>query len=179
MPLINTQQHYGVIAILFHWLSAIAIIALFVVGLWMMEVGYEHSWYDLAVHYHESIGMLLIIIMILRWLWRQYNILPRFSNTLSSLEKRSAISVHRLLYLLCFIILITGYLIPTADGRSIDIFNWFSVPALIKLEYQQVDIAGDMHFWLASLLVGLSGIHSLAALKHSFFDKHNPLNKIH
>ncbi len=174
----NSEQRYGVIAMLFHWLSAVAIVCLFFIGLWMMDVGYEHHWYDLAVHYHESLGIILAIVIILRWVWRQLNTRPTYVSSLSSLEKRSATIVHHSLYFLCLVIFISGYLMPTADGRGIDVFTWFTVPALIDLKYQQVDIAGDVHIWLAYVLMVLACIHTLAALKHHFIDKDNTLNKI-
>ena len=174
----NSQQRYGSVAIFFHWFSAAAITGLFVVGLWMVDADYEHDWYDLAFHYHESLGVILALLMLLRWIWRQCNVRPLFSHTLSPIEKTSAITVHRLLYLLCLVIVISGYLIPTAGGRGIDIFTWFMIPSLVDLSHQQVDVAGDIHFWLACILIAFAGLHSLAALKHHFIDKDNTLNNI-
>jgi len=178
MELRNSTKSYGVIAKTFHWLNALCIVGLFALGLWMVGLDYEHQWYDLAFHYHESVGVLLILLISLRWLWRQMSVLPEFDQSLSSLEKRSAIIVHRLMYLICFTILISGYLIPTADGRTIDVFTWFFVPALFELTHQQVDLAGDIHLWLAYVLMALASVHTLAALKHHFIDR-STLNKIH
>ena len=179
MELKNSSYAYGAIAKFFHWLSALCIVCLFVLGLWMIDLDYDHQWYDLAFHYHESIGVLLAVFILLRWLWRQINVSPTFEPSLSTLEKRSAIIAHRLMYLLCFIIFMTGYLIPTADGRSLDVFMWFSVPAITELTHQHVDLAGDIHFWLACGLMALASIHAFASFKHHFIDKDRTLKKIY
>jgi cytochrome b561 len=72
----------------------------------------------------------------------------------------------------------SGYLISTADGRAIAVFDWFSVPALISDLPAQEDIAGLIHRWLAYLMMGLVLLHAAAALKHHFINKDNTLRKM-
>ena len=66
-------------------------------------------------------------------------------------------------------------MISTADGRGIEVFNWFEVPALPALIEQQEDVAGLVHYWLATSLIVLAGVHALAALKHHFINKDKTL----
>ncbi|MFT5792878.1 MAG: cytochrome b561, partial [Saprospiraceae bacterium] len=40
----NTAQHYGLVAMLFHWLMAIAVVGMFSLGWWMVDLDYYHSW---------------------------------------------------------------------------------------------------------------------------------------
>ena len=72
----------------------------------------------------------------------------------------------------------SGYLISTADGRAIDVFNWFAVPALGELIENQEDIAGDVHFYLAWILIVTASLHAIAALKHHFFNKDDTLKQM-
>ena len=74
--------------------------------------------------------------------------------------------------------MISGYLISTADGRGIEVFDFFVIPALGSIIENQEDLAGLVHKWLAYLLVSLATLHALAALKHHFIDKDNTLNRI-
>ena len=41
----DTQERYGLISIGLHWLIAVAVTGLFVLGLWMVGLGYYHPWY--------------------------------------------------------------------------------------------------------------------------------------
>jgi cytochrome b561 len=131
----NSSNSYGFVAKLFHWLSAIVIFILFFLGIWMIDLDYEHDWYDLAVHYHESIGILLTLFIVMRLFWRWFDNKPAPSLSLSVWEKKSAVIVHFLLYLLCLFIFFSGYLIPTADHRSIDVFSWFTVPSIGSIHH--------------------------------------------
>lgn len=74
--------------------------------------------------------------------------------------------------------MITGYLISTADGRGIDVFEIITIPAFGSIIENQEDIAGLIHKWLAYLLILLAALHAFAALKHHFIDKDNTLNRM-
>jgi cytochrome b561 len=82
---------------------------------------------------------------------------------------------HALLYLLLFTVMISGYLISTADGSSISVFDLFSVPATLTDLPSQEDIAGEVHWYSALALVILAGGHGLAALKHHFISQDTTL----
>lgn len=75
-------------------------------------------------------------------------------------------------------ILISGYLISTADGKPINVFGLFNVPATLTDAGSQADLAGNVHLWLAWSVVVLSVVHGLAALKHHFIDKDATLKRM-
>jgi cytochrome b561 len=164
----NTDYSYGMISIVLHWLVAAAVLALFALGLWMVQLNYYHSWYRDAPAIHKSVGMTLAAILILRLWWRWTNPKPRVQGT--DLDSLAARVVHGLLYILLIGVLISGYLISTADGRPIDVFDVFRVPALLSGLPQQEDAAGLVHQILAYALVGLTALHSAAAFRHHFVD---------
>lgn len=167
----NTSLTYGLISISVHWLVAIAVITLFVVGVWMVDLGYYDTWYHKAPFLHKSAGVLLLAMMLFRLLWRILAPQPQAIATQSRLVQLAAKAGHLLMYFLLFAIMIAGYLISTADGEPIDVFGWFSVPALISGLPDQADIAGLVHKYLAWTLMAVVIGHALAAFKHHFFDK--------
>ena len=65
----NTQYKWGWITIFIHWLTAITVIALFVLGTWMVDLSYYDSCYRSAPHIHKSIGILLFFLTLFRMLW--------------------------------------------------------------------------------------------------------------
>ncbi|MFO7602353.1 MAG: cytochrome b [Gammaproteobacteria bacterium] len=172
----NTTTNYGFIAIALHWLTALIVISLFTLGLWMVELTYYDDWYRQAPALHKSIGISLFILVVLRLLWRQFN--PRPLPIGTTLEQRLAEGVHRLLYLLLFATMFAGYLISTADGRAIEVFGLFSVPATITGIDKQEDVAGWIHFWLAAGLIVISTGHALAAIKHHFINRDATLRRM-
>ena len=174
----NTTRTFGLVAILFHWLMAWVIIGLFALGLWMVDLTYYDSWYRTAPDLHKSIGVLLFLTLLLRVIWRAINPTPVPLTTYSAFEKIAAHLIHGVLYLCMLLVIISGYFISTADGRGIEVFDWFTVPAWVTGIENQEDIAGDIHYYLACSLIGLASGHGLAALKHHFIDKDETLKRM-
>ncbi|MDX2507639.1 MAG: cytochrome b [Gammaproteobacteria bacterium] len=178
MKLRNSNTAWGMLVVLSHWLSVILILGVFILGLWMVELTYYHSWYHKAPQLHKSIGLLLFALTVGRILWRLIDPRPQQLLTHSMWEQSTAKIVHTLLYVLLLAIMVSGYLISTADGRAIEIFNWFEIPALLPGFDKQEDIAGDIHYWLAISLIFLASFHGIAAIKHHTVDKDNTLKRI-
>lgn len=172
----NSTKGYGLIHILLHWISALVVVGLFALGLWMTDLSYYDQWYHKAPGIHKSIGLLLAIATLFRIVWKITQATPTPIG--NALEKVGAKLAHIGLYILLISIFISGYLISTADGHSIEVFNWFSIPSLGKLFEGQADIAGEIHEWLAFGLIGLAVLHAVAALKHHFINKDDTLKRI-
>ena len=116
--------------------------------------------------------------MVLRVIWRFLNRGPAPLANHGQMTRLATKAGHGVLYLGLFAVMISGYLISTADGRSISVFGWFEVPALITSIPDQEDIAGLIHEYLAWGLVIFSGLHALAALKHHFIDRDPTLKRM-
>lgn len=174
----NTAKGYGRISIAVHWLSALTVFSLFGVGLYMMSLSYYDPLYRTLPFWHKSFGLALLILTIVRLLWKVSNPKPQPLPNHSRATVWLATLGHYALYLLMLTIMVSGYLISTADGRSIAFFGWFEVPALITGIEGQEDIAGLVHFYLAWGLVILAAGHGLAAIKHHTVDKDDTLRRM-
>ena len=87
--------------------------------------------------------MLLLFLLALRFAWRLANPKPDDAELLpSSVQPRQI--VHWGFYPLLFALMVSGYLISTADGRPIEVFDWFSVPSLVQKKGLE-DTAGEVH----------------------------------
>lgn len=172
------QTKYSRLSRILHWSMALVIPALFAVGFWMVELTYYSSWYKTAPHWHKSIGILLALALVLRWVWLLKSGKPAPLAQHSRWQQRASRLVHSVLYLLLVIIIISGYLISTADGRGIEVFDWFIVPSMGELFAHQADIAGDIHRYSAYSLMGLVLLHVAAALKHQLIDKDGTLRRM-
>ncbi len=178
MQLNNSSRQYGAVAIAFHWLSAILVIGLFSLGLWMEDLGYLDPWYRKAPDLHRSFGIVFGIILVARLIWKYCQIKPEPCKNHSKWERVVSSATHILLYITMFLMVPTGYLITTAKGQPLSVFNTVDIPALVTGVDRLEDYAGALHFYIAYSLVTLALLHALAALKHHFIDRDNTLKRM-
>ncbi|MWV15034.1 cytochrome b [Pseudomonas sp. L-22-4S-12] len=167
----NSSSRYGLVSMLLHWVVALAVFGLFGLGLWMVDLDYYSGWYRTAPDLHKSIGLVLFALMLLRVLWRFISPPPPAPANHGALTRTASRLGHAALYLGLFALMLSGYLISTADGRGIGVFGLFEVPASLTSIPDQADVAGLIHKYLAWALVIFAGLHALAALKHHFIDR--------
>jgi cytochrome b561 len=172
----NSKSGYGWLAIALHWLMALGIFGTFGLGLYMVELTYYDAWYRGSLDLHKSIGLTLLLVWIVRITWRWFNTNPEISG--SPIEKKVAHYVHLSLYGVMLVLMITGYLISTADGRGIGVFGLFEIPAMSVSFENQEDIAGDIHWLLACGLILMAALHAMAAIKHHVVNKDDTLLKM-
>lgn len=161
-----------------HWLSAILILGLFALGVWMRTLGYYDSWYQTAPHWHKQIGILLLFIMAVRLISRLILKVPAPLSSHKPWEVKTAHITHYILYLGVFLIMASGYLIATADDRPIEVFGIFTMPVLFTPFEGQEDIAGVVHEYGAYALMAIITLHIAGAIKHRVIDKDPTLKRM-
>lgn len=171
-------QLYNWQAKLLHWLCAAIVFGLFAVGVWMVDLNYYSSWYKTAPDLHRSFGVLLALLLLWRVVNRLINGVPAAVSGPPNWQVKIAHVVHLTLYTLMFSLIFSGYLISTADGRSVEVFYLLNIPATLTGKEQQAELAGFLHEWLAYGLIALVALHAAAALKHHILDKDNTLTRI-
>jgi cytochrome b561 len=144
----------------------------------MVDLDYYDTWRKAAPDLHKSIGLTLFAVMVVRVVWRFISPPPPALSTQRRLVQWGAKFGHLFLYVGLFAVMVAGYLISTADGVGIPVFDLFEVPALISSIPDQADIAGAVHEYLAWALVIFAGLHALAALKHHFIDRDATLTRM-
>lgn len=167
---------WNFLIIVIHWVTALVVIGMFASGLWMVDLSYYSDWYKTAPHWHKSTGLLLAAVTLGRVLSRIIGTRPPHHG--ARWEKWLGRLGHFALYVLLFSLFMSGYLISTADGRGIDVFNWFTVPGAGAFVENQEDIAGDIHFYVAWSLIIVASLHALAALKHHFINRDATLKQM-
>jgi cytochrome b561 len=174
----DSAQGYGIVTRLLHWLSALAVIGLFAVGLWMDGMTYYDPWYQRAPALHKSFGVLLTAVILLRLLWRWRQPRPEPLPTHGPWTVRLSRGAQILMYVLVLAMFPSGYLISTAKGDGLEVFGLFEIPALVTGIDRLEDTAGQVHEILAYSLIGIASVHALAALKHHFVDRDTTLRRM-
>lgn len=173
----NSKEHYGFIHIFIHWLMALIIFAMFASGLYMETLTpYDPGYHSIPL-WHKSFGIILAALLVLRLVWLIIQPKPLPLPNHQRWEIGLAHATHSLLYLLILAMIISGYIIATAKGNSINVFNSFSIPSLIDVG-KQTRLFGKIHFFSAWGLIGLAAFHALGALKHAVLDRDGTLKRM-
>ena len=158
------SNEYNSVAKALHWSIALLIIFNYVLGLLLDET----NMYTL----HKQTGLLILLLVILRILWRTCCKYPAMSSELSATEQKIAKLGHILLYCLMLLIPIFGILLVQSHGYPLSVFGLFDLPTFIHtLPKAQSHQIKEFHGWLAQAIIILAALHMLAALKHQFIDK--------
>jgi len=172
----NTQDSYGLVARIFHWLMSIMIIILLTVGLIMtsMEPS-DQKWEIYGMH--KATGVVILFLACLRLLWRGINSAVTPPAGLNNLQMVGAKIVHYLLYICMFLMPISGIFMSLYGAHDIHVFGLFTIPAF----EQNKELSGIfqfIHHTTAFILISLIVLHFAAAIYHHFIRKDNVLTRM-
>ena len=175
MQIKNSERHFGAVAIFLHWIMAILLIALLILGLYMVNL--PISLEKLKFYgWHKEYGMLALLLVIVRSIWRVANVIPLLS--LPWWEKLAARTVHYAFYGFMFAIPISGWIITSSAGLPVSFFGWFVFPDFISPNPDTMNLFQQIHKWLGYGLIVTIFLHTAAALKHHFINKDDILRRM-
>ena len=167
MPNESSPQRYGAVAQGFHWIIAGLIVTQFTLG-WMAD--------DLALlARHKSFGMTVLMLAVLRLLWRLFNRPPELPAGMTKTQMTLARATHIAFYVLLFAMPFSGWTMSSAKNYSVSWFGLFTWPNLIAPNEHAFDLLRSTHHLLSDALLAIAILHILAALKHHFWNKDDVL----
>lgn len=169
----NTETAWGWPAKTLHWLGAILILLLLGHGWWMTHMAPRP---ERLANYagHAALGYDLLLLLILRLLWRWTHTVPALPADLAPWERWSAKAGHFGLYLLMFASTLTGWVLA-GTFRTPMLKDAFGLPVPQLLTIQDRAVRGQIeesHMILSYLLGALVVVHVIGALRHHFI-KHS------
>ena len=171
------NETYGVAAQSYHWLTAILVLFLVPLGLAMTSLDPGPLQDGLFVT-HESLGLTLFALLVLRLLWRLIHSPPPPSRDLSPLEIRASQAVHWLLYFALFAMPISGYILVVAGGDPLTYFGLANVPRFLLTDHKLSDLALTIHVASQYAIYGLVLMHAGAALHHHYARRNDVLARM-
>jgi cytochrome b561 len=156
---------------------AIIIIGLVSLGLYMtrIPVSIEKLRY---YGWHKEFGILILMLVMLRIVWRIGNITPLLPAGTPLWEKLAAHAVHWAFYGFMFALPITGWIFSSAAGFPPSFFGLFTLPNLVAQNHDLQHLFAEIHKWLGYALIATFLAHVGAALKHHFINKDKILKRI-
>jgi cytochrome b561 len=180
----NSRRRFGWVAMGFHWLMAAAILFTFCLGLYMtsLEVGAEQ--FELF-QLHKSLGVTILLLAVLRVLWRLVNPVPPLPAGMAGWERGLAHVSHYGLYVLMFLVPVIGWCVVSVSPLGLPTFlynqvEWPHIPFLAAVENKEAAEAGfvQAHLVMAWLLIFLFFLHVAGALKHHFISRDDTLKRM-
>lgn len=173
-------RRYGDVAIALHWLMAILLATLVVLGLYMVslpDAGFDTRKIALIL-YHKELGILALTLALLRLAWRVAHALPALVATLPEWQKVVARFVHLCLYGLMFALPVSGWLMSSAAGFPVTFLGLWDLPDVVAQDEYLFRLFVQVHKWLGYALIALTLVHAGAALRHHFVVKDETLKKM-
>ena len=168
----NTPRtHYDALSRALHWLTAIAVMAAFVLG--PEHFGREmHRGLNPATRWdivvHESLGVLVMVLTLLRLLWVAARpAKPRFD--MPRWMHQTAQATHGLLWLMLLAVPVTAFLALGSEGHPLTLLGGIRVnemPAIANSPLASLADWGEVHGLLGDMILWVSGLHALAAIYH-------------
>jgi cytochrome b561 len=167
---------YDAIAMTIHWVTAVLMIVLILFGEDLIKQP-RGAAPDAAVSgqpsLHVSLGIAVLILTVLRLVWRLMNPPPPYPAAMKPWEVLVSRIMHALFYILMVGVPITGWLAfagylgkhPALSATTV--FGLFPVPAAPAA----LGGLGELHELGSNLAMVLVILHVLAALKHQFIDR--------
>lgn len=177
----TVSTSYTRVAVWLHWIIALMIIGQIIGGKYMMAMDAGASKYELF-QLHKSFGMIILILSIVRLLWRITHRAPALPAGMSAFERLGAKASHIGFYVLMIGTPLAGWIMVSAATPSITtrIFKTITVPDFPGVPRDETFAAfmENTHEFLATAIILLLAVHVGAALKHHFVNKDDILTRM-
>lgn len=178
MSLHNTPAGWGTLSRTLHWVMALLLCAQVPIGFRMSEL-YDAAEKDpalkpdlmAAANWHNTIGFLVLALVLLRLSWRIRSPGPKVPAALAAYERGLAHLTHYGLYAVMIAAPLTGWIALSAYGEfPIFFFGWDSVPGIVPVQPLRAEFGflffRAIHDWLWKVGAALFALHVLGAVWH-------------
>lgn len=176
------SQKLSATTLTLHWIVALLILTLLGVGFYM-----DFSDDKSPMSLHKSFGVIALVFVVLRILWRiREGWLPSLPGH-ANWEKVLARFTHWLLLICALAMPVSGILMSAYGGRGLSVFGW----ELVARNLSSVDptktepisetwasLGHEIHGVVPWVLLVLIGLHVAGAVKHHVIDKDVTLKRM-
>jgi cytochrome b561 len=152
---------------------------------------------NLPFLWHGSLGVLVLLLVVARIAWAFVSPAPSLPSSMTRAGRLSARTMHVFLYVLLVALPLSGWLVASSEGASVNFFGVVSLPhwnlrnspaptATVQGEKVRAKASGEggedsfeeIHEVLGNTLLILASLHALVALKHHFLDRDDVLKRM-
>ncbi|WP_286829694.1 MULTISPECIES: cytochrome b [Kordiimonas] len=173
----NSESGYGWLAKSLHWLVALLMVGMSVVGFIFADMPRGDEKTELLT-LHASFGLLLLAFMVVRLGVRMKGVRPRPLDPSATRLNALAHTVHRVLYLVIFLVIAAGMLTLMTVGWDVPFFGLFAVPTPFERDMALHHLFEEIHIYGWWVLAGLVALHLIGAMYHAFVLKDGTLRRM-
>lgn len=163
----NKPTGYGAAAMAFHWLTAVLVVVAFTLGPGGSETRVYSAAGDVDRQWHELLGLTVLLLTILRLLWKGFVGAPTLPPSPRWMHVASK-AVQGILYVLLLLAPLTAISGAWLEGHPLTpAFFGDIAPPIAKNHPSGARIA-ELHTWLGDAILWVAGLHAVAALFHHF-----------
>jgi cytochrome b561 len=170
-------KRYSTGAMILHWAIAIAVI-------WDWRLadaaeGAPRGQHFAVLQPHFALGMVILLLTVLRLIWRATHRSPAFSSEMATWERGLARAVHFIFYVLLIGLPLMAWIGTSMMRQPIDFYGLFTIPYLPTPNSRGPGHELlDLHGTLGNVMLWLIVLHVVGALKHQFWDKDGDLYRM-
>lgn len=167
----NTTSSWGSLSRWFHWGLALVIIGMIGFGWWMNHFpARADKFFYRSIH--ADIGYMVLLLMVLRLIWRAMNPTPALPSDTPWWQRIVASVSHWALYAVTILVAMLGW--AHSGARTPDyssFFGLFAVPQITSPDKAAAAAWEERHIFFAYVLLALIVLHVAAALWHHFIKR--------
>jgi cytochrome b561 len=171
------RTRFGAVAQLFHWLTAILVLAAYIYGPGGSELRVYSAARDFDRQLHETLGMSVFALVVMRVLWRMVDTRPD-PPQVARWMGIAATAVQWGLYALLFALPLTAITGAWLEGHPLTLLGGVELAPLLGLSHDVGAKIATLHTWLGDAILWLAGFHALASLYHHFILKDRVLTSM-
>jgi cytochrome b561 len=173
----SSRLRYGAVTQLLHWLTVALVGTAYFVSPGGSEQRVYSAAFDTARQTHETIGILLFGLVLLRILWRLLEPTPE-PPPMAPWMKLSASAAHLALYALLLAIPLTAIAGAWLENHPLTIFDIGNIGPMLSPVPGVGQSVAYIHTILGNVIIWLVGFHAAAALFHHYFLRDNILTSM-
>jgi cytochrome b561 len=168
LSMLSSRHRYGVVAQLFHWSTVLLVGTAYVLSPGGREERVYAASADGARSLHETVGMLVLALVLLRVAWRAFEPNPE-GVPMAAWMKLAARAMHWALYALLIAIPATAVAGAWLEAHPLTLVGIGDIAPMLAPDHALGASLASIHATLGDAIIWLAGLHAAAALLHHYW----------
>jgi cytochrome b561 len=169
------QRQFTALMRLFHWLTAALVLSILGIGVAMVA---SLADYHRLVSIHRTLGILILLVVVIRFVNRHYSTLPPFPASMSPRERSVASASEIFLYALLVVQPLVGWGMLSAAGYPITLHGSIHLFPILPHNLMLYAVLRRAHTVLAYVLFLTFLAHFGAVLFHTWVVRDGTFNRM-
>jgi len=178
----NSADRYGLVTKVLHWTVFLLLLNQFVVAAAMLNTPQGETTAGFSpgtlYNWHKSIGLIVLAVVLVRYIWRKTTMLPDWAPNLSRGEKRAIHRIEGTLYACMFLMPISGFVFVMAGDYGVKFFGLWDLPNVLGKNAVVASVAEWTHEITAGLLTVALLAHWGLAFRHHWTHRDRYLHRM-